>query len=627
MIIALFPCRWISIEIGEGMSIKIKAGYIYTLGTSRINDGINFVVEATKTGTGKCFLHLYKKLKKEPDLSVEFPKEGDFGSLRSLWISGLSKDYIAYSISDGIKDLEDRRNIGRFNRSRFGKEKENGRLYYRLPSKDDFLWGKDEYPNIESDRILAYKLHVRGFTAAMKQEDSGTFKAILGRIAYLKSIGVNQIELMPSYEFDETEYLNTYVGNRPSSGLPLKPVKLINYWGYKKADYFAVKSSYAFSEEGAREFKTLVRELHKNKMELIMEFYFDSDTAASEMIDVLKYYISEYHIDGVHIASGSPINDCLKNEPFLEGRKLYLEYTEALTKSSYHYNDGFLVDARRYIKGDDYALNPILSYFMPESSSRVNYFAGHNGFSLADCFSYDRKHNEKNGFDNMDGTDHNFSWNCGKEGASKSKKINDLRLRLMKNALFITLMSRGIPLIHAGDEMGKTKKGNNNSFCQDNMISYIEWEDIDKNRALFEFFRSCVSFRQRHPILSCTADKLKNNSKTGWPLLSFHSDKAWNFKVHGYDKAVGILYNGEYFRDEDNHSDSLLYIGMNMHYDKVSLALPILPKGLGWKLEIDSSDLCELKENTMEMQPRSVVALVAEHSGKSTKLGGHIKKR
>lgn len=594
------------------MSITVKPGYVFGGGTGFVNGGLNFIIELREKNGEPCVLHLYKKIKKEPDLSIEFPKDGVYGNLHTLWVSGLPETYIAYRLTAGMKELADRRATALVCCSGFGKKRIQDRTYYRLPSTSQFDWEEDELPRLDGSAVIAYKLHVRGFTAALKTKNAGSFGAIIDKIAYFKDLGVNQIELMPAYDFDETEYMDTYEGNRPGQSLPLKSRRLINYWGYKKAHYFAPKAVYAGEKGGILELKTLVRELHKNKMELIMEFYFPREVPISEISDVLKYYITEYHIDGVHVISDSQLYPYLKQEPVLADKKLYLEYTKGREENVYHYNDGFLTDARRYIKGDDLSLQTVLSYFMPDSYNRINYFAGHNGFSLADCFAYDRKHNEKNGFDNMDGTDYNFSWNCGKEGISKSGKILALRLKQMKNAVFITMMSRGIPLIHSGDEMGKTQKGNNNSFCQDNSLSYIDWDDLNKNKEFLEFFKDCVRFRKAHPILSCEESKLINKSQTGWPLLSFHSDKAWDFKIRSYDKAVGLLYNGEYYRNLKEESDSLLYIGMNMHYERVSLALPRLSKAYEWKPVLDSSGECKLTENAVEMAARSSVALVAE---------------
>lgn len=592
--------------------MKVRAGYISALGVSYLNGGLNFAIEIDELEQTKCILHLYKKIKKEPDLSIEFPDDGLYGRVYSLWVSGLSDDFTAYTIQYGKKDIIDKNAVGVLNRRKFGLRKLDDRVYFSLPNKKDFDWKKDRFPNIEGNRVIAYKIHVRGFTRSLKSDTSGTFKALMDKIPYLKSIGVNQIELMPSYEFDEVEYLNTYSGNYSGPQLPLKPKKLINYWGYKRANYFAIKSAYSYSDIASDEFKTLIRELHRNDMELIMELYFEIDMPVSSIIDVMKYYITEYHVDGFHIASGSYLNGQLKNEPVLYGRKLYIEYTDIKDNNIFNYNDGFLIDSRKYIKGDDFSLEPVLNHFMLDNGKQVNYFAGHNGFTLADCFSYDRKHNEKNGFDNMDGSDYNLTWNCGREGKSKSKKILDLRVKQIKNAMFLTLLSRGIPLFVAGDEMGKSQNGNNNVFCQDNGLSYIDWTDVEKNHDLLEFFKKCVDFRVQHPILSCDKTQVVNHSKTGWPVISFHSDKAWDFRIHSYDKAVGVLYNGEYYKYEDNRSDELLYLGLNMHYEKVKLALPILPKEYEWEIVIDSSDSCEVKDDSIYMPERTTVALVAK---------------
>lgn len=609
------------------MSLKIKPGNIFIKGVHPTDNGMNFTFELGETGAEKCTLHLYKKIKDEPDFSVDMPESNVAKGLRSILISGLSEDFIAYRICNGSEELSDSRATGLIHPKGYARHGIHDKIYYRLPGASTFDWEQDENPKLEGSDVIAYKLHVRGFTATFKTEDAGSFRALMNQIPYLKSLGVNQIELMPAYDFDEVEYLPVYEGSKASSALPLRPKRLLNYWGYKKAHYFAVKSAYSVSESPMNEFKALVKELHKNGMELIMEFYFPSEYPVSDILDALRFYFYEYHIDGVHILSGGELNEALKREAFFVGKKLYLEYSHRELPELYHYNDGFLADTRRFVKGDDAVLRSVLSYFMLEGANRVNYFANHNGFSLADCFAYDRKHNEKNGFDNTDGTDFNYTWNCGKEGASRSKKISALRTKQIKNALFLTLTARGIPLIHAGDEMGKTKKGNNNSFCQDNLLSYVEWEDLKKNGEIFDFFKACTEFRRKHPILSCKKEKLENVSNTGWPLVSFHSDKAWDFKFRSYDKAVGILFNGEYYRDLEHRSDDLIYLGFNMHYEKVNLALPILPKDRAWVMKLDSSGSCAINGGSLEMTERSAVALVAERTGRTKKSENGNKKR
>lgn len=586
------------------MAVIVKAGYYTPLSVCRINSSLNIAVEIEDAADREYTLNLYKSTDKKPELRLDFPKDGIYGRLYTMLISGLSDDFIAYSISCGSRYLPDRKATCIAGRESFGKRASDMPYLYLLPKDDGFDWEGDTAPMLRFDEAVAYKLNVRAFTKELQDEHAGSFAGIQDKIPYFKSIGVNQLELMPCYDFDEVEQLNTAEGHY---GEPTGR-RLINLWGYKPANYYAMKSAFASGDSAAVELKTLIRELHQNGMELILELYFDRSCSASFVIDVVRYYIFEYHIDGVHIMANASVYDSLLKEPMMHRKKLYIEYTSDIKNNVYSYNDGFLINSRRLLRGDDYAMEQVISYFMLDNISNINYYANNNGFSLADSFAYEKKHNEKNGFENADGTDYNYSWSCGKEGYTRSAKITRLRTKMIKNALFLTLLSRGIPLIMSGDEMGKTKKGNNNSFCQDNSLSYTEWDDLEKNAEIIEFFKDCTRFRAKNAALSCGKEQLSSAGSTGWPFVSLHSEQAWSFK-NPNQKAVGIMLNGECCIEKSGRPGNIIYIGINMYSDAYNLALPILPKGYAWSLALTSSDGSYISDGFLKMEEQSCVAL------------------
>lgn len=596
------------------MKIEAQTGYICSAGVSRINGAINFALEVDRPENEVCSLHLYKDLSAKRGISFDFLSSASHGKLRTMLLNGIDDSYIAYEIKCKDEILVDKRAILISGRSKFAK-RNNARILSLLPSKNEFNWENDRHLNLDPGEVVSYKLNVRSFTKGLKTENAGTFSAIIDKIPYFKSIGVNQIELMPAYDFDEIENLDDEKHIHDNISQKNKSKQILNCWGYKEAYYYAVKSSYAYANP-IDEFKSMVKKLHEAGIEVIMEFYFTKDTAVSEVINIVRYWVSYYHIDGVHILSSRLMGSELFDDPMLCNHKLYVEFTYETGADVLNYNSGFLISARKFIKGDDYSTQAFLDNLMADSYGRVNYFAGHDGFTLADCFSYERKHNERNGFENADGTDCNYTWNCGKEGISKSKKIVDLRSKQIRNALFLLLLSRGIPRIMAGDEMARSQKGNNNAFCLDNSLSYVNWNDLDKNADIVDFFKECVSFRKAHPILSCNKGQMLGKSELGWPAISFHSKMAWNFRAFGYVKSVGVLYNGQCYKAEkDTKKDNIIYLGYNMYFEEYGLALPNLPDDFTWKICLYTDSDVRIVDDTLLMPPRSCAALEMTKGG------------
>ena len=319
--------------------------------------------------------------------------------------------------------------------------------------------------------------------------------------------------------------------------MPVKKRKMemLNYWGYGKACFFAPKASYSASGNPVREMKELVRELHKNGIELILEFYFPYMTSPALVRDCVKHWVSEYHIDGVHVNAQDTPLICLSWEPLLSRTKIMSEYfpLERIYESDYQptfrrlaeYNDDFMIKARRFLKGDEDTLWQISESMRrnPAQQAVINYIACHNGFTLADAVSYDVKHNEDNGEDNRDGTDCNHSCNYGEEGPTSKKALQSLRRRQMRNAFLILLLSQGVPAVYGGDEMGNSQRGNNNAYCQDNEISWIQWSRKKYDRQMQEFVREAIAFRGRHAAFGRRKPYVMSDYLSkGMPDLSYH---------------------------------------------------------------------------------------------------------
>ena len=381
-------------------------------------------------------------------------------------------------------------------RETWGDLENAGKLLKSRAEEAKFDWEGDKTLQIPYEDMVMYRIHVRGFTRhpSSKTHDKGTFRAVLDKIPYLKELGITTLEVMPVNEFDEIMMPPSVVGN--PYGMD-QPTGKLNYWGYAPGFYFAVKASYASGREKSPEweFRMLVKELHKAGIEIIPELYFSGAESPVFVMDVVRYWIQEFHVDGIHLVGFAPTG-LLGNDPYLSRTKLMSTTWDGIsggrTKHLAEYNDGFLVDMRRLLKGDEDQMNNLIfrTKRNPKDHGVINYIANTNGFTMMDMVSYDMKHNEANGENNQDGNSYNYSWNCGIEGPTRRKKLLDLRKKQIRNAVLLVMLSQGTPLLLSGDEFGNTKNGNNNSYCQDNETSWLNWNQLRTNRDLFEFVKA-----------------------------------------------------------------------------------------------------------------------------------------
>lgn len=465
---------------------------------------------------------------------------------------------------------------------------------------EGFDWREDCFPRLEYKDSLFYTLHVRGFTmdASSGVKNRGSFLGIMEKIPYLKEIGVTTLELQPAYEFNEIsapfESAKSCKGAEYLADSLSGPKERLNYWGYKRGFYYAPKSSYGV-KNACVEFKELMYELHKNNMELVMQFYFPEDFKRSEIPDILHYWVEEYHVDGFHLmGSQLPIDLIAEDDALAETKLIYYNFPierlysgdmQPYFRNLAEHDDNYMYTLRRFLKGDDNMLNSVLEQMrhIPVKAGRIHYLTNYNTLTMMDMVTYDYKHNEENGEENADGNDYNASWNCGEEGPSRKKKIRQLRLRQIKNAYSLLLLTQSTPKIFMGDEFGNTQRGNNNPYCQDNSITRLDWTLITKNQELFTFWRNLVAFRKEHRILHPEKQLLlMDTSACGYPDLSYHSEYAWKIKTEGYIRHAGMMF-------AEPKEKEFIYVAMNMHWDSHEVGIPKLPAKMHWQLIFDTS--------------------------------------
>lgn len=585
--------------------LKITTGNPYPLGVTRYCSKINFA--AVFNTKEECGIILYTNNHTKHEMKIPFTQEHKVGNIYCFLIEGIEERNFSYNFyvgEDNVVDPYAKRIIGN---EVWGKSK-NKKLRAAYVY-EEYNWENDKPLRIPYEDSIIYGIHVRGFTkhASSKSEYKGTFLGIADKIDYLKEIGITAIELMPCYEFEETEVekkelpINENV--KPFLSENIEETKVsINYWGFKKGYYFAPKASYAATDQPSEELKNLIKEMHKNNIEVIMQFYFPDEIKQGFILEVIKYWVLNYHIDGIHIKGSKVPFTLLATEPLFANTKIIHAYVESdeiysqKEKPAYRNlakeNDEFMYDMRKFLKGDEDMLYKVTEHMRknPEKIGIINYIANYYGFTLADLVSYERKHNEANGEDNKDGNDYNYSWNCGIEGKARRKTILALRKKLMKNAMTFVMLSQGTPFIFSGDEFGNSQNGNNNAYCQDNTISWLNWNDMERNKEHFAFTKFLIALRKTHPILHKEGEmRIMDYLSCGYPDLSYHGENAWYPKFENYNRHIGIMYCGAYAKIDSKKDDAFFYIALNMHWVKQTFGLPKLPDKMKWYLLADTS--------------------------------------
>ena len=571
------------------------------MGLTRTDGGIHVsAVAAAKA----CSLLLFVKEDKNGKearfrevRNIPFPEEGKTGHVWSMTLKGAFDDlYYAFE-ADGTR-FSDPYGRSFAGRERWGRLSHAKRLLLTPVAEPEFDWQGDRPLHIPYEDSIVYRAHVRGLTkhASSGTEHRGTFRGVVDKIPYFKKLGITTLELLPPVEFQEVMMPENVEGN--PYGM-CEPTGRLNYWGYAKAGMFAPKASYADpGTNPVTEFKYMVRELHKAGLEVVPELYFSGKEVPEFVLETVRFWVREYHVDGIHLTGYAP-TVLLAKDPYLADTKLWALSWEAEKpaagekKHLGEYNDGFLIDMRRALKGDEEQMSSLIyrNRRNPAETGVLNFMAGTNGFTMMDMVSYDQKHNEANGENNRDGSDYNYSWNCGAEGHVRKKKIQELRSRQLRNAMLLLFLSQGTPVLLAGDEFGNSQNGNNNAYCQDNEISWLNWNLNKWDQALLDFVKHVIAFRKAHPVFHMEQEpRVMDYLACGHPDISYHGVNAWQPEFENFRRQIGILYCGAYAKKPNGENDDFFFVIFNMHWEPHSFALPNLPKNLVWSLAFDTSD-------------------------------------
>ena len=604
-----------------------KIGEAFPMGATVI--GKKAVQFVTKINQKKeTSLMLYEKNTGEKE-EYKLTNEYRIGNMYSIVIEDIDPAKYTYNYQENGKEILDPYAKMICGNEVWGNPEE--RIISAGIRMENFKWEDDSKLMYPYDKSIIYQLHVRGFTKHMSSgvKKKGTFEGIVEKIPYLKELGITAIELLPAYEFMECEkeppkvLTMDYVKENFKAVPEEKPVIKFNYWGFKEAYYFAPKAAYSAGKNPVNSFKNMVKELHKAGIEVLMQFYFPQTISRSYILEVIKYWVKEYHIDGIRLLGVNIPVSVIATLPELLNTKIMYEnipiheiydyqYVPAY-KNLANYNEGYLYAVRKFLKGDVGSLQAAFNAMNQGQKQIANtvYLTNYNTFTLKDLVSFDRKHNEENGENGRDGNNNNLSWNCGVEGPTKKKNIQSLRERQMRNAITLLMLSKGTPVIMAGDEFGNSQGGNNNPYCQDNAISWLNWKDLAKNQSHFEFTKQMIAFMKDNPLLKKTKDQATRRIGVEYPYMSYHGTDAWKLEWSAAnEEAGGILYYGDY---------SYIYIGFNMHWQENTLALPNIPGNHKWELLLDTSQEQEEKwitesEKTIFMPPRTIKIIAAKGS-------------
>lgn len=570
------------------MKYKVKVGQPIPLGATKTANGINIAVIVDGKEEKNLSVILYKKGTLEVVTEIAFTTDMRFGKVYAMCIQGLSLNEFDYNYRIGNVVKTDSYAVMINGGQVFGEN--NAACKTSAVFEDKFQWDDDIRPGIRFSDSIIYRLHVRGFTMNRysKVRKKGTFAGIIEKIPYLKELGINMVELMPAYEFNE------------NSGM--KDGK-VNYWGYTDADYLMPKVAYSYkknAKSAINEFKTMVKELHKNGIEVCMEFAFDNHITPNYMIDCFRHWVIHYHIDGIHCNMRDDMRGAVSADPYLTDTKIISygfendDFSER--KHLGESNRVFMNVARKFLKGDEGQVGDMAFRirYNKKYAQAINYIANNDTLTMMDMVSYGRKHNEANGEYNKDGIEDNYSWNCGFEGETKRKNVTALRQRQLKNAIGLVMLSQGTPMIYAGDEFGNSCGGNNNPYCQDNDVSYLDWRLVHKNKTYLEFVKKLIQFRKEHNILHLERPMmLKDYYSLGMPDMSYHSDKTWSLSSDVLSRHFGVMLYGKYCKLCGREPEENLFIAFNMHWEEQKIGLPAAGKGKEWKQVLSTDDTYE----------------------------------
>ena len=658
-----------SSPMAEIAGFPVRPGIYDLNGATPLQNGVNFTIHTC--GGTSCELLLFHRAQEEPFAVLPFPEAYKIGDVYSMIVYGLNIDEFEYAYrvdgpycpEKGLLFDKNKILLDPYAKAVAGQRTWGIRwdhTYHARVVKDRFDWGDMPQSKKELCDLIIYELHVRDFThhPSSGVQHRGTFSGLMEKIPYLKELGINAVELMPIFEFDETMNSRTVDGKQ-----------LLECWGYNTVGFFAPNSSYAAANEHNQEgteLKTLIKALHDNGIEVILDVVFNHTAEGNEkgntfsfkgfdnniyymltpdgnyynfsgcgntlncnhpvvqqlILECLRYWTINYRVDGFRfdLASilgrnedGSPMNNppllrTLADDSILSNVKLIAEAWDAgglYQVGSFpasgrwaEWNGRYRDSLRSYLKGDSWnawdaawsisGSGDLYGGYYDNTHSNyagynscVNFLTCHDGFTLYDLYAYNDKHNEANGWNNTDGANDNRSWNCGAEGETDDPEVLSLRRRMIRNACAVLMCSRGTPMFLAGDEFGNTKFGNNNSYCQDNITSWLDWRMLEKNKDLFEFFKFMIAFRKKHPVIH----KQLPTSVCGMDPIHTHNLNAEETDIPRDARTFCVSFAGY---DKEKGKDDLIYVAVNAFWEDVTITLPNLHRRGAWHLSVNT---------------------------------------
>lgn len=658
-----------SSPMAEIAGFPVRPGIYDLNGATPLQNGVNFTIHTC--GGTSCELLLFHRAQEEPFAVLPFPEAYKIGDVYSMIVYGLNIDEFEYAYrvdgpycpEKGLLFDKNKILLDPYAKAVAGQRTWGIRwdhTYHARVVKDRFDWGDMPQSKKELCDLIIYELHVRDFThhPSSGVQHRGTFSGLMEKIPYLKELGINAVELMPIFEFDETMNSRTVDGKQ-----------LLECWGYNTVGFFAPNSSYAAANEHNQEgteLKTLIKALHDNGIEVILDVVFNHTAEGNEkgntfsfkgfdnniyymltpdgnyynfsgcgntlncnhpvvqqlILECLRYWTINYRVDGFRfdLASilgrnedGSPMNNppllrTLADDSILSNVKLIAEAWDAgglYQVGSFpasgrwaEWNGRYRDSLRSYLKGDSWnawdaawsisGSGDLYGGYYDNTHSNyagynscVNFLTCHDGFTLYDLYAYNDKHNEANGWNNTDGANDNRSWNCGVEGETDDPEVLSLRRRMIRNACAVLMCSRGTPMFLAGDEFGNTKFGNNNSYCQDNITSWLDWRMLEKNKDLFEFFKFMIAFRKKHPVIH----KQLPTSVCGMDPIHTYNLNAEETDIPRDARTFCVSFAGY---DKEKGKDDLIYVAVNTFWEDVTITLPNLHRRGAWHLSVNT---------------------------------------
>lgn len=681
----------------------VRPGFYRMDGATQGYGGVSFTIHSV--GATSCTLLLFRQQEAEPFARLKFPENYHIGNTFSMFVYDLNIEEFEYAYQmDGPYDEEKGLRFQKDNilldpyakavtgQRLWGEKPEGNKNFVYKARVVDNLFDWEGVPQLEipAEDLVIYETHVRGFTyhesSGLEKQVRGTFEGLRQKIPYLKDLGVNAVELMPIFEFDEMEGYREIDGER-----------LYNYWGYNTVCFFAPNTGYnsvqAHNHEGD-ELKRLILDLKKNGIEVILDVVFNHTAEGNELgpsfsfkgidnniyymltpdgkyynfsgcgnvlncnhpvvrrfiIDCLRQWVIDYRVEGFRFDLASiltrdqngapmqypPIIEELSHDAVLGKVKLIAEAWDAgglYQVGSFpawnrwaEWNGRYRDDMRRFLKGDEGLAEAAIAritgstdIYHPDQrglGASVNFLTCHDGFTLYDLYSYNTKHNEKNGWNNTDGDNNGNSWNCGAEGETDDVEVKNLRCRLIKNAFGTLMCSRGPAMFYGGDEFCNTQFGNNNAYCQDNIISWLDWGRLKEFEKMHDYFRFMIAFRKKHTVLR----KKTKPAACGYPEISIHNGFPWKDETNIYTRNIGIMYAG---RNDADTEDDIVFYAMNAYWQRLNMQLPAAPEGMRWKVMMntnveyeDGKDFGQYTslwgENMLQIPPRTLIILIAE---------------